>query len=294
MDQNRQLYETDATGWQRGLYEDVKRTFRAPIVNWIFRTMVANEPDLTRYLWGQIKPVFQTRAFGRTSVAYRAAIYEELGVEENVPRYRGGELDVSPAEFAELRGQLATYDIVSARLATLFEIVDRSLNERPVGSKPKRTAEACEPMPEWLDRDRGRPPTMVDTDTMPTELADTVASIRSFHGLESGLPSIYRTMAQWPGYLDPLWADVEPVLESSAFGSAVEQANGVVDDYVDSMAYTPQLTPDALETQGIEASTIEDLVDLFEMFNRGAIEKVVPALPVFAYTVDSEGPRRLG
>lgn len=294
MDQNKQLYETDATGWQRGLYEDVKRTFRAPIVNWIFRTMVANHPDLTRYLWGQVKPVFQTRAFGRTSVAYRAAIYEELDVESRIPRYRGGELDVSPAEFAELRGQIATYDVVGPRLAVLFEVVDRSLNDQPVGSKPKRTAEACEPMPAWLDRDRGRPPTMVDAEAIPTELEDTVASIRAFHGLESGLPSIYRTMAQWPGYLGPMWADVEPTLESDAFDSAVERAKGVVDDYVDSMAYTPQLTPDALETQGVDASTIEALVELFEMFNRGAIEKVVPALPVFAYTVDSEGPRQLG
>ena len=294
MDRTKQLYETDATGWQRGLYEDVKRTFRAPIVNWIFRTMVANHPELTRYMWGQLKPVFQTHAFGRTSVAYRAAIYEELGVEDSIPRYRGGDLDVSPAEFAELRGQLSTYDVVSARLATLFEIVDRSLNRDPVGTRPKRTLDACEPMPPWLDRDRGRPPTMLDADAIPAELEATVDSIRAFHGLGSGLPSVYRTMAQWPGYLEPMWSDVEPALESSDFDAAVEGANGVVDDYVESMAYTPQLSPDALEAQGVERSTIEELVDLFEMFNRGAIEKVVPALPVFAYTVGSEGRTRLG
>ena len=294
MDQNKQLYETDATGWQRGLYEDVKRTFRAPIVNWIFRTMVANHPDLTRYLWGQIKPVFQTRAFGRTSVAYRAAIYEELDVESRIPRYRGGELDVSPAEFAELRGQIATYDVVGPRLAVLFEVVDRSLNDQPVGSKPKRTAEACEPMPAWLDRDRGRPPTMVDAEAIPTELEDTVASIRTFHGLESGLPSVYRTMAQWPGYLGPMWADVEPELESSAFDAAVESANGVVDEHVDSMAYAPQLSPEALGRRGFEETVIEDVGELFRTFNRGPIETVIPALPVFAYTVDSEGPRQLG
>ena len=294
MDQNKQLYETDATGWQRGLYEDVKRTFRAPIVNWIFRTMVANHPDLTRYLWGQIKPVFQTRAFGRTSVAYRAAIYEELDVESQIPRYRGGGLDVSPAEFAELRGQIATYDVVGPRLAVLFEVVDRSLNDQPVGSKPKRTAEACEPMPAWLDRDRGRPPTMVDAEAIPTELEDTVASIRTFHGLESGLPSVYRTMAQWPGYLGPMWADVEPELESSAFDAAVESANGVVDEHVDSMAYAPQLSPEALGRRGFEETVIEDVGELFRTFNRGPIETVIPALPVFAYTVDSEGPRQLG
>ena len=109
MDQNKQLYEADAAGWQRGLYEDIKRTFRAPIVNWIFRTTVANYPELARYLWGQIKPVFQTRAFGQASIAYRESVCEELDIESRVSRYRRDELEVPPAEFAELRGQLATY-----------------------------------------------------------------------------------------------------------------------------------------------------------------------------------------
>jgi hypothetical protein len=41
MDTDSQLYEVEATGWRRGLYEDVQATFRAPIVNWIFRTLVS-------------------------------------------------------------------------------------------------------------------------------------------------------------------------------------------------------------------------------------------------------------
>ncbi len=293
MDETRQLYEEAATGWQRGLYTDIKQTLRAPVVNWIFRTLVANEPAFTRYLWGQIKPVFQTRAFGRTSVSYRSAVYEELDIEADVPRYRFDQLDVSPAEFTELKGQLATFDIVSSRLAVLFEVVDRSLNGGDVGTEPDRTRAACEPLPAWLDRDRGRQPTMIDAETVSPELEETVESIRAFHGIESGFPSVYRMMAQWPGYLEPMWEDVEPVFDSPAFESAVDRSQRVVEEYVESVPYTPQLTPDALERQGFEAATIEELGELFEAFNRGPIETVVPALPVFAYTVGVEGRRRL-
>ena len=150
----------------------------------------------------------------------------------------------------------------------------------------------CEPMPTWLDRDRGRPPTMIAAEAIPTALEDTVASIRAFHGLDSGLPSIYRTMAQWPGYLNPMWTDVEPALESSAFDAAVESANSVVDEHVDAMAYAPQLSPEALGRQGFEEAVIEDVGELFKTFNRGPIETVIPALPVFAYTVDSEGSKK--
>lgn len=293
MDTNRQLYEEAATGWQSGLYDDIRRTLRAPTVNWIFRTLIANEPEFTRYLWGQVKPIFQTRAFGRVSVAYRSAVYDELDAEESLPRYRLNQLDVSPAEFTELKGQVATFDVAAPRLATLFEVVDRSLNGGDVGTDPDRTRAACEPFPAWLDRDRGRPVTMIDADAIPSELESTIGSIRAYHGLESGLPSIYRLMAQWPGYLKPMWTDVEATLESSAFDSAIEASADVVETYVESIPYAPGLTPEALEVQGFDAETIEDLRELFEMFNRGPIEKVVPALPVFAYTVGAEGRRGL-
>ncbi len=293
MDTDKQLYEEEATGWQRGLYDDIRHTFRAPTVNWIFRTLIANEPEFTRYLWGQVKPVFQTRTFGRVSVAYRSTVYDELDIENTVPRYRFDQLDISPAEFRELKGQIATFDVVGPRLAVLFEVVDRSLNGGDVGTTPGRTRAACEPLPAWLDRDRGNPPTMIGAEAVPPELEDTIVSIRSFHGLESGFPSIYRLMAQWPGYLNSMWADVEPVLDSKAFDSAVEESAHIVEEYVESVPYTPQLTPEALELQGFERSTIEELRELFEMFNSGPIEKVVPALPVFAYTVSAEGRRRI-
>ncbi len=294
MDQDRQLYEEEATGWQRGLYEDIKRTFRAPIVNWIFRTMVANHPKLTRHLWVQVKPVFETRSFGRTAIAHRAAVYEALDVDDRVERYRCGELDVSPAEFRELQGQIATYDVVASRLAVLFEVADRSLNGGSVGTKPDEGRAACEPLSASFDRDRGRPPSMIETDAVPPELEDTVASIRAFHGLDSGFPSIYRTMAQWPGYLEPMWDDLEPTLRSDGFESAVERSAAVIQEHVDSLPYRPQVTPDALESAGFGTGAIDDFADLFATFNRGPIEKVLPALPVYAYTIDAEGPRTLG
>ncbi|SIS01292.1 halocarboxylic acid dehydrogenase DehI family protein [Natronorubrum thiooxidans] len=293
MDTSKQLYELDATGWQRGLYDDVKRTFRAPIVNWIFRTTIANYPEFVRYAWGQVKPAFQTARFGQLSVAYRDTVLSAVEKETSVPTYRCGELEITPAEYGELRGQLATYDIVAPRLAVLFELVDRALSEEPIGTDPDRTRHATAPLPAWLDTDRGRPPTMVAVDETPAELSETVSAIQSFHGLEDGLPSIYRTLAQWPGFVGPMWNDIEPVLQSDGFSTAVDDARTAVNEYVDSLPYTPQLGPDSLERQGIERAAIDELQGLFREFNQGAIETVVPALPVYATTVGAVGSRSL-
>lgn len=291
MDTSKQLYEHEASGWKRGLYDDVKFTFRAPIVNWIFRTTMANYPTVLRYVWGQLKPAFQTRRFGQVSVEYRDAILSAVETDHEIPTYRREDVNLRPAEYAELRRQLATFDIVAPRLAVLFELVDRSLSGEPVGTTPNESRSATAPLPAWLDRDRGAPPTMAAFDTPPTEIASTVENIQSFHGLEEGLPSIYRCLAQWPAYLDRMWTDTEPALQSEEFTTGRTEARTIVEEYVESLPYVPQLDSDSLRRQGFEDESITDLQDLFREFNTGAIETVVPALPVFASTLDVVGER---
>jgi hypothetical protein len=223
MDTSSQLYDIDATGWQRGVYEDIKQTFRAPIINWIFRTTMANYPHFLRYAWGQLKPLFDTRAFARYSVAYRDIVLSALEDAFDIPTYRRAEVDLAPSEYGELHGQLATFDVVAPRLALLFETMDRVLHDESVSTDPEVTRAATVPFPEWLDTDRGRPPTMIAADTVPNELDDVVSSIRAFHGFGDALPSIYRCLAQWPPFLSAAWTDLEPLFESDAFDLACEK-----------------------------------------------------------------------
>jgi hypothetical protein len=136
MDTDEQLYELDARGWQRGVYDDIKRTFRAPIVNSIFRLAMANEPAFLRYAWGQVKPVFETRAFAHLSVRHRDDVLGAMETGEPLPAYRPRDVDLEPAAYRELRGQLATYDVVAPRLAVLFETMDQALHDEPVGHNP--------------------------------------------------------------------------------------------------------------------------------------------------------------
>ena len=290
MDTTAQLYDEDATGWKRGLYDDIKHTFRAPIVNWIFRTTMANHPEFLRHVWGQVKPAFETRTFGRVSVEYRDSILSAVEAESELPSYRGGELAVEPAEYAELRGQLATFDVVAPRLAVFFELVDRSLSGEPVGTDPVDSRAATEPLPAHLDRGRGTPPTLASFDDPPAEIAPTVDSIRSFHGLDAGLPSIYRCLAQWPGYLDPAWDDLEPALRDDGFTDGCAAARTVVEDYVESLPYVPQLDPETLPG-GIDDDAVAEFRELFREFNHGPIGTVVPAIHVFADSVGVAGER---
>lgn len=177
MDTSKQLYEIDATDWQRGVYEDIKRTFRAPIINWIFRTAMANHPHFLRYAWGQLKPLFGTQAFARYSVAYRDIILSELEDAFEIPTYRCTEIGIAPSEYDELHEQLATFDVVAPRLALLFETMDRVLHDGDVSTDPEATRAATAPFPKWLDMARGRQPTMIAADAIPNELDESISSI---------------------------------------------------------------------------------------------------------------------
>ncbi|PSP75784.1 hypothetical protein BRC86_02825 [Halobacteriales archaeon QS_3_64_16] len=291
MDTTKQLYETEASGWQRGLYDDIQHTFRAPTVNWIFRTTMANYPDFLRYAWGQLKPLYTTRAFARFSTAYRDAVLSTIEDATPLPTYRRAALGIAPAEYRELRGQVGTFDVVAPRLALLFEVCDRALRGEPIGTEPEEDYAATAPFPAGLDRDRGRLPTMIDADSVPDGLVGTVDSIQDFHGLDDGLPSIYRCLCQWPAYLDRAWADLEPVVRGEGFEQACAEASDRTDAFVDATPYQPRLDPDSLRAAGFDDDVISDLQGLFEEFNGGAIETVIPALPVYAATLDASGRR---
>lgn len=293
MDRSTQLYEQNATGWRRGVYEDIKTTFRAPIVNWFFRALMANEPAFTRYMWGQLKPLFQTRTFGRYTASYRDAVLSAVeDGQTDLPRYRRADLGLRPPEWRELRGQTATFDIVAPRLALTFAVCDRTMNGGALDATPEDESSTAPLLP-LIDRDRGRSVTMLDTDNVPDTLADTIDEIQAFHGLEETLPSVYRCLAQWDAYLDRAWTDLQPLLESDAFGRGCDDAEAVVDAHVAQLPYVPRLSPSDLADQGLDDTTIDELQEFVRTFNRGAVETVLPAIHVYAVTLDAAGERTL-
>lgn len=291
MDRSEQRYEMDASGWQRGVYDDIQRTFRAPIVNWIWRTTMANYPEFCRYLWAQVKPLFETKAFARYSVRYRETVLSTIEHDVEIPTYRRSDLGVAPAEYTELREQLATFDIVAPRLAVLFRVTKRALHGESVGTSPEPERAATAPFPAWLDADRGRQPSMVPGDEFDEDIAETAAQFQQFHGFDDGLPSIYRCLAQWPTLFTALWTDLGPVLQSESYESACARADDLTDAFVDSVPYTPRLAPDALASQGFDEGLVGDVQKLFREFDEGLLDDVIPGLHLWAAIVDAVGER---
>ena len=286
MDATVQLLEHEATGWKAGTYDDIRRTLRAPLVNSVWRVAMAHEPELFRHAWHQLAPVFTTRRFAAFSVAYRDAVLSGVDAAELDP----SGLDISPAELTELRGQLATFDVVAPRLAVAFETCDRLLNGGRVATDPATGRAATAPYPEPLDADRGRPVTLAGMDESAERAPEPVAAVRDYHDLGPMLPSIHRCLAQWPDAFDALWARLEPTFTASGYDDATDDAAALLDTFVRGLPTAPALTPAELDAAGFEADAAVALADHFADFNANA-GGVLPTLHAYAATVGAAGER---
>lgn len=280
MDPTKQVYESEAVDWQRGLWEDIKR--ETGMVGSIWRSLMYHEPRFLRYAWGQVKPIFQTREFGAFTIAYRDNVIS--AAESDLPGYDHNELGLTPSEFTELRGQLECFDVIAPRYHVTFKIMDRLINGHTVGSKSGGEA-STRPFPKWLDRDRGRQPMVLPQDEARKAMPES-------HRGDFGkmVPTEYRSLAHWPGYLERAWDDLEPIFESNAFETAREEAVSLVDTYLDRLPYKPQLDPSTLTTMNFDEETITGLQDFFATFRAGGRE-FMPTLPVYAATVNVAGER---
>jgi hypothetical protein len=288
IDTSAEVHERDAEGWERGLYADVQRTFRAPVVNWIFRTLVANEPAATRYLWGQVKPLFQTRACAVAVDAHREAVRSRVD-----PPHLGRErLGLAPAEFRELQGQLATFDAVVPRLSLLFAAADLGLQGESLAADEEVAPAATRPHGRSGIPPARRAPTMASVGDSEAAVPAVVADVRSFHGFDDELPSVYRCLAQWPDAFRETWDAVAPDLRSDDFEAATDRCGDVAATAVREAAYTPRLAPADFERLGLDGADIEGLQALFATFNRGPVASVLPAVHVLAAALDAESPTR--
>lgn len=285
MDPTVQLLYHEATDWRAGTYEDIERTVRAPLVNSVWRVAMAHEPALFRHVWHQLKPVFETRRFGAFSVAYRDRVL--AGVDS--ARLDPDGIDVTPSAVTELRGQLATFDIVAPRLAVAFEICDRLLNGGRVATDPATSRAATAPFPEWLDADRGHRVTLAGMDEAADQAPATVAAVREYHDLGAMLPSIHRCLAQWPVVFDALWSQLEPALTSPEYAAATDEAAELVDTFVRGVPTAPALRPEQLRAADFDHG-VDALADHFADFAANAGD-VLPTLHAYAATVGAAGER---
>src|SRR5205085_1790875 len=80
-----EVLEEHAEGNVKGIYEEIKKTFRVPLVNLVFRVL-AGYPDYLQVAWRQLQPNVQTVFFERRADEVRRYAVEAMSSLGTAPQ----------------------------------------------------------------------------------------------------------------------------------------------------------------------------------------------------------------
>jgi hypothetical protein len=220
-----EVMEDRADEATRSVYEDIRATLRVPFINFIFRVL-ANYPEYFILAWKSLSPLFRTLALERAADQLRAR-----ALLEPVLSARPTDL-VGPEELRRIRSLTDTIHYAAPKLLLVATALDEDLEEtsrrgsapsrgRPSEDIESRVAEGTNSVP------------MVSPDHATGDLRKIFEEIKERHG-HPDVASYYRSLGNWPVFLQAVWEAIAPVIGSAAYEqrkrALIEQAAAVVED----------------------------------------------------------------
>lgn len=268
--------EAQATGEIAELYADMRAVMRNPVVNLIWRH-VATLPGALAWGWGTLRPLYASGAVdaaaGRLVGGMALPALPRL-----TPAVLAG-VGVSSEDTITVRRVLDTYHranplnlvALSALLARL-EGRDAAGGSKPAGAMPH--AEQAHGPPEPL-------PPMLEPDAMEPTAAALVWELAALgvEGEPGEMPSVWRNLAHWPGYLALAVALLRPLETSGWLAEAMNGLRGRRD--MEAQGLPLAATP----TTAIGPDARAALAAVLHRFTDGLIVRMIPLLAVLRATM---------
>jgi hypothetical protein len=271
-----EVLEEYAEGDIKGIFDDIKKTFRVPVVNTVFGAL-ATEPDYLRVAWRQLHTNAQTVYFES-----RADDIRQFAV---ISMSEIGELR-TPASDASVEGVLNVFHYVGAKLLLAIAALRSSM----LGQLPRAAILPAAEKRQVLPGIASDMPTieMVHTDTRDERLQRIFGDIKSTSpaGVVS---SEYRAMAKWPDYLEGAWSAVKPRMSTVGYLRATRQLRWMADEAVLGLPFRVETTPHTLRHAGLSEKQIDHVRTMLDQFYRDISHSVAN---VAVFTTGIEGRSR--
>ncbi len=191
-----EIAEADATGRTREIYDDFKASIGLPMVNLVYRHM-ATTPGCLEWAWAPLRPLFVGGAIA--SEAERLVAGLGLGDQWSIARDELRDAGVDAAAESAITRTLEAYNRANPMNLIAMAVLTRELEDRaPVnGEAPPQTG----PMP---PRPISALPPMADINALPEETREVLGVLAAQAGVggTAVVPTLYRHLTEWPGYLD--------------------------------------------------------------------------------------------
>lgn len=193
------ITEAEATGETAEIYADIRATLGIGVVNLIWRHLATMDGALP-WVWSAIKPVYVSGAAAREA----AELFDGLGLPD-MPTFPASALRLAGVADAERETVIAILDSYN-RGNSLNLIALATLAAEPSGEAPTSSTGAVEAV--------NRPiPPLPSMEGLEPDIRDLVLALSEL-GAGPGdriIPSLYRHLAGWPGYLALIWSVIGPM-----------------------------------------------------------------------------------
>ena len=260
------ISEADATGEIADLYADIRASLGVPVVNLIWRHF-ATLPGGLAWAWGSVRPLYLDGTIASQAAAFRADLQVPAPKTLSLPALTAAGLD-------------------STRLATVSMILSsyertNSMNIIALGALlagiEGRTGTMDEPAirPEDDVPIEGDMPIPLALDEMPGEVRNLVLSLHRMGGTDEIVPTMYRHLAHWPGFLEIIYELLSPLEDDGRLRPAIAEALSGAGRR--SAAMTPGLaTPSARP----EAEAMGHIQNTLAQFIDGPLAKMVTLVAI--------------
>jgi halocarboxylic acid dehydrogenase DehI len=218
MSLTRAYEEVEVTPEVRRIYEDVRASFDFPFVPTIFKVAAAH-PEYLRLMWRDLSPVVRSREFQSAAGALEEFVYWQAlhaswrfsDQQRQLAAQRFSHYDID-----QLGAVVATFSRALPRMTLFTRLMQRGYSGgqrgRCGGEKQASALSRLMTLQIPNERDASLRVWLIYSD------------IKKATGARH-VPSLFRAVAPFPGYLASLWVDAKKVLHEKEFNSAAQEVS---------------------------------------------------------------------
>lgn len=252
--------EHEATGETERIYHEIRQTLRVSGVNLIFRTW-AGTGRLLPVTWEAVRPNAETRAFEDAADRIRAEAVHAAAALGRIDAGAG----LGESQAFQVRAALDLYRYVTPKLLLLTSAVRLALEGAEIGGAAGAGERVARGVPQ-----RMYPMEMVEEDGGEERIRALFDDIRETLGL-SRVNSLYRTLALWPDYLEPVWGGLKPITQRDAYREAGDRLRALSRELARQLPLPVPLAREQVKEAGEDAEELARTVEEFEELIPGVI-----------------------
>ncbi len=249
-----EIAESEATGRTREIYDDFKASIGLPMVNLVYRHM-ATTPGCLDWAWALLRPLF----VGGAIAAEAERLVASLALGERRPITREALHDAG-VDAAARRAIVRTFEAYNR--ANPMNLIAMAVLARELGDSAPDGGEAAPETGPIAPPPPGTLPPMADITALPDGTRELLGVLAAQAGVGGGavVPSLYRHLTDWPGYLDIAAKEVAPLVDD---GSLDRAASALCEEARRAAAEMPRHT---VAHAPPSASMRDNLLGLIELF----------------------------